>query len=187
VISVVTAVSAAGGEGETPSVLAIPPDELILGVVAFLIVFLALWKLALPSIVKTLKERTDAIEGGIQRASDAEAAANATLEEYKDKIAGAQDEAATIRAKAEADGRAIIQEAKTKAEQESNAIAQRGVAQLAAERSQTVASLRQDVGGLAVNLAGRIVGESLTDDNRARGVVDRFIADLEASAEKEQV
>jgi F-type H+-transporting ATPase subunit b len=45
--------------------------------------------------------------------------------------------------------------------------------------------LRAEVGGLATQLAGRIVGESLEDDERARRSVDRFIAELESEpAEK---
>jgi len=40
-------------------------------------------------------------------------------------------------------------------------------------------SLRSEVGTLATTLAGRIVGESLNDDQRAARVVDRFLADLE--------
>ena len=35
---------------------------------------------------------------------------------------------------------------------------------------------------LALTLAGKVVGESLEDDARARATVDRFIADLEAQA-----
>jgi F-type H+-transporting ATPase subunit b len=185
-LSVIEAVAASGAEGETPSVLAIPLDEFILGTIAFFIVFFALWKWALPPIQATLKDRTDAIEGGLQRAADAEAQAKAMLEQYRARLAGAHDEAATIRAKAESDGKAIIEEAKARAEQERATIAQRGETQLAAERTQAVASLRQDVGGLAVNLAGRIVGESLDDDARARAVVDRFIADLEQATVKDQ-
>ena len=42
-----------------------------------------------------------------------------------------------------------------------------------------LAELRGEIGGLATTLAGRIVGESLDDDARARNTVDRFIADLE--------
>ena len=53
-------------------------------------------------------------------------------------------------------------------------------AQLEAERNQIVAQLRTEVGGLATTLAGRIVGESLDDDERARRTVDRFLADLES-------
>ena len=62
---------------DAPSVLAVPLDELILGIVAFLIVFWALSKLALPGIRKALDERTATIEGGIERAAAREAEANA--------------------------------------------------------------------------------------------------------------
>lgn len=185
-IPLATALAAAGGEGESPSVLAVPLDEFILGIVAFFIVFFVLWKFVLPNIEKTLSERSEAIEGGIERAAAAEAEAKAMMAKYKEQIAGAHEEAANIRAKAEADGKAIVDEARKQADAERSAIAQRGEAQLAAERTQTVAALRQDVGGLAVSLAGRIVGESLEDDQRANAVVDRFIADLEQSAAKDQ-
>ena len=47
-----------------------------------------------------------------------------------------------------------------------------------------MAQLRSEIGGLATTLAGRIVGESLEDDERARRTVDRFIADLEGSRRK---
>ena len=49
-----------------------------------------------------------------------------------------------------------------------------------AERTAAVSSLLTEIGGLATTLAGRIVGESLDDDARARRTVDRFIADLES-------
>jgi len=35
-----------------------------------------------------------------------------------------------------------------------------------------------------LSLAGKVVGESLQDDARARAAVDRFIADLEAQAQQ---
>jgi F-type H+-transporting ATPase subunit b len=53
-------------------------------------------------------------------------------------------------------------------------------AQLEAERAQILVQLRNEIGGLATTLAGRIVGESLDDDERARRTVERFIADLES-------
>jgi F-type H+-transporting ATPase subunit b len=173
----------ASEEGETPSVLAVPLDEFILGLVAFAIVLIVMAKVALPSIKKALAERTDAIEGGLERAASAEAEANKLLADYKQQVAGAQDEAAAIRAKADSDGKAIVEDAKSKAEMERAAIAQRAEAQLAAERSQTVASLRQDVGGIAVDLAGRIVGATLSDDERANAVVDEFITEMERAAD----
>ena len=58
----------------------------------------------------------------------------------------------------------------------------RADAAITAERASTIASLRSEVGTLALTLAGKVVGESLEDDARARATVDRFIADLEAQA-----
>jgi len=47
---------------------------------------------------------------------------------------------------------------------------------------QVLAGLQREVGAIALDLAGKIVGEVLTDDARARAAVDRFIADLERAA-----
>ena len=66
------------------------------------------------------------------------------------------------------------------AQAESTRIVEHGKAQIEAERQQAVTSLRAEVGTLATSLAGRIVGESLEDDDaRPARVVDRFLADLE--------
>ena len=65
------------------------------------------------------------------------------------------------------------------AQAESTRIVEHGKAQIEAERQQAVTSLRAEVGTLATGLAGRIVGESLEDDERSTRVVERFLADLE--------
>ena len=168
-------------EGGT-NVLAVPLDELIIGLVAFFIVFWALSKLALPGIRKALDERTAVIEGGIARAESREAEATAMYEQYQAQLAQARTEAAQIRAQAQADKAAMIEEARTEASDAAAAVTARAEASLAAERASTVASLRREVGSLAVSLAGKVVGESLEDDARARATVDRFIADLESQA-----
>ena len=167
---------------EAPNVLAVPIDELILGIVAFLIVFWALSKLALPGIRKALDERTAAIEGGIARAEQREAEANALYEQYQAQLAEARTEAAQIRAQAQADKLAMVEEAKREAAEAAAAVTARADAAITAERASTVASLHREVGNLAVSLAGKVVGESLEDDARARATIDRFIADLESQA-----
>ena len=56
-----------------------------------------------------------------------------------------------------------------------------GREQLTAERQTIIRELRGTVGTLAVDLASRIVGESLQDEARRKGTVDRFLADLDAA------
>ncbi len=165
--------------GETPQVLAVPIDELIIGIIAFFLVFLLLAKVALPAIKRTLAERTDAIEGGIARAEAAQAEAERLAAQYREQLAQARTEAASIRAHAQADRAAVVEEARSEAAAAAAAVTARAEAQMAAERAQTIASLRREVGDLAVSLAGKVVGESLTDDVRARATVERFLAELE--------
>jgi F-type H+-transporting ATPase subunit b len=52
--------------------------------------------------------------------------------------------------------------------------------QIEAERQQALVSLRTDVGRISTDLAGRIVGESLEDEPRQKGIVERFLAELES-------
>ena len=173
--------AAEGGESE-PNVLAIPLSELIIGLVAFFVVFGLLAKLALPGIRKALDERTAAIEGGISRAENAQAEADALKAQYQQALADARHEAAAIRAQAQADKTAILEEARREAAEAAAGIRARAEATIEAERATTVAALQRHVGDLAVQLAGKVVGEQLSDDERARATVDRFLADLEAQA-----
>jgi F-type H+-transporting ATPase subunit b len=166
------------------NILRLPLDELIIGTLAFAIVFFALAKFAFPAISKTLDERADAIEGGLARAENSQAEAAAMLEQYRAQLADARGEAATIRAEAQAEKAAMIESARGEAATAAASVTERAQAQIEAERSQAMASLRRDVSELALTLAGKVVGESLTDDARARASVDRFIADLEVEAAK---
>jgi F-type H+-transporting ATPase subunit b len=172
---------AAGGE---TNILRLPIYELVIGTLAFGIVFFALAKFAFPAISKTLDERADAIEGGLARAENSHAEAAAMLEQYRAQLADARGEAATIRAEAQAEKAAMIESARGEAATAAASVTERAQAQIEAERSQAMASLRRDVSELALTLAGKVVGESLTDDARARASVDRFIADLEVEAAK---
>jgi F-type H+-transporting ATPase subunit b len=153
--------------------------ELIIGIVAFFIVFGVLGRMLLPRIQQTLTERTDRIEGGLQRAEQAQAEAQRTLERYQAQLAEARQEAARLREEAREQGAQIIAEMRDHAQSEARRLTEAAQAQIAAERQQALAALRADVGALAVELASRIVGESLADEARRSRVVDRFLDELE--------
>ena len=153
--------------------------ELIIGTIAFLIVFAVLARVLMPRIQKTLAERTDAIEGGIQRAEDAQAKANRALEQYQAQLQEARHEAARLREEAKEQGAQIIAEMREQAQAEARRVTETAQAQLAADRQQALAALRNEVGAISVELAGKIVGESLTDEARQHRLVDRFLEELE--------
>jgi F-type H+-transporting ATPase subunit b len=156
--------------------------ELIIGTIVFVIVFGMLGKMLLPRIMKTLAERDDAIQGGINRADEAQAEAQALLDQYRQQLTEARQEASRIRAEAQEQGAQIIAELRERAEAESRRITEAAQSQIEADRQQALVSLRAEVGSLATTLASRIVGESLDDHVRQSGMVDRFLNDLQAQA-----
>lgn len=172
---------AAESGGATQNPLIPPWQEIILGLVAFGLLYLVLRRFVFPQMEKMFAARVDAIEGGIKRAEAAQAEANQLLEQYRTQLAEARTEAARIRDEARADAEGIRQDLLGKAREESDRIIAAGRDQLAAQREAIVRDLRAEVGTLAVELAGRIVGESLEDEARSRGTIDRFIAELDAA------
>jgi F-type H+-transporting ATPase subunit b len=156
--------------------------EFIIGIICFVVVFGVLGKMLVPRIMKTLEEREDAIQGGINRADEAQAEAQAVLAQYRAQLEDAKHEASRMREEAREQGAQIIAEMRERAEAEARRITESAQAQIEAERQQALTSLRTEVGSLATELASRIVGESLTDTARQSRMVDRFLADLEAGA-----
>lgn len=161
-------------------------SELIMAIVFACILWFVIAKKVVPSFEKTYHERTEAIQGGMEKAERAQAEAERALAEYKQQLADARAEAARIREDAKNQGAQIVAEMREQANHESARILENARTQLEAERSQVMNQMRGEIGGLATSLAGRIVGESLDDDERARRTVDRFIADLESQPAKAQ-
>jgi F-type H+-transporting ATPase subunit b len=158
--------------------------ELIIGAVSFFIVFGALAKVLLPRIQKTLEERTEKIEGGIQRAEQAQAEANRLLEQYKEQLAEARHEAARLREEAREEGARIIADLREQGQAQKQRLIDSAQAQIEADRQQAINALRTEVGTLAVELASRVVGESLENEARQSRVVERFLEDLERQQEE---
>ena len=174
----------AAEEGETNPLLP-HLSELIVGTIAFALLFLFLRAKVFPVFEKTFAERREAIEGGMERAKAAEEEAKETLAQYREQLADARHEAARLREDAREQGAQIIAEMREQAQSEARRLTEQAHTQIEADRVQALTQLRAQVGTLATDLAGRIVGESLEDDARARRVVDRFLDQLEAEADRE--
>ena len=178
---VLASVKAAEGVGWPEALPLLPhPAELIVGLLAFGILYWLFATKIVPKMEAMYEERAAAIEGGMQEAEEAQAEAKAALEKYNTQLAGARTEANEIRESAREQGASIVTEMRGQAQAEAARIAESARRQVEAERQQAVVQLRQEVGTLSTSLASKIVGESLEDEVRQKGIVDRFLADLEA-------
>ena len=155
--------------------------DIIWSAVCFLVIIFVVVRYAMPRLNTVLDARSAAIEGNIAKADEAQRKAEAALEEYTAQLAEARKEAGEIRDAAREDGRKIVSEAKQNASAEAERLTAAAHTQIEAERQAAVVALRSEVGTLALDLAGGVIGETLSDDDKARSVVDRFLSDLEAS------
>ena len=165
---------------ESANPLLPPVGEIIVGLITFGILIFVLGKFVWPRFEQVFQARREAIEGGMERAEAMQAEAKAALDRYNAQLAEARTEAAQIREQARTEGQQIIDELRAQAQEESARILASGQEQIAAARQQVVNELRAQIGALAVDLAGRVVGESLADDARRRGTVDRFLDELDS-------
>ena len=155
--------------------------ELIFGIVAFVILYVVVARKVVPRLEVLFAERAAAIEGGMQKAEDAQREAANALEQLRSQLAESRQEAARTREEARAQGAAIIAEMREQAQAEAARITAGAHQQIEAERQQALVQLRSEVGRLSIDLASRIVGESLEDEARKRRVVERFLDDLEGA------
>jgi F-type H+-transporting ATPase subunit b len=165
--------------GDTTNFL-VPNATFIFEVVAFLLILWILKRYVLPPVNKAMTARQEMIRKQIDDGREAKERLDAAEAEYREALVQTRTDAARIRDEARAQGQAIIDELRQRAQEEADRVSAREQARLEAERQQIVAQLRNEVGQIAVELAGRIVGESLSDDARQRRVVERFIEDLES-------
>jgi F-type H+-transporting ATPase subunit b len=170
---------AAADSGSSSNFL-VPNGTFIVEIIAFLIMLAILGRYVLPRINKALEDRQEQIRAQFEASEKAQHDAAEALDEYKQQLADAREEATRMREEARAQGAAIIAQMREQAQSEAERITTSAHNQIEAERQQALTSLRSEVGQMATTLASRIVGEALEDEQRQSRVVDRFLADLEA-------
>ncbi|MFI9506666.1 F0F1 ATP synthase subunit B [Nocardia sp. NPDC052566] len=172
-------VLASGGEDVNPLVPEI--YDIVWSVVCIAIIGVLFYKYVIPRLMKVLDERSEKIEGGIQRAEAAQEEAQLTLQQYQQQLADARLEAARIREDARTQGQQILAQMRAEAQAESDRIVAAGHTQLEAQRQQILTELRSEVGRTAVDLAEKVIGQSVSDEAKQAASIERFLSELDES------
>jgi F-type H+-transporting ATPase subunit b len=157
----------------------VPNGTFIAELIAFLIILGVLWRYVLPPVSKAMSDRQNLIRDQLEEGRQASERLKQAEADYRKALDEAKAAAASIRDQARADAAGIREEILERAQQEKERIVESGREQLTADRQALVRQLRAELGDLAVELATRILGESLAEEARQRGTVDRFLAQLE--------
>ncbi|MEA2613704.1 MAG: F-type H+-transporting ATPase subunit b [Chloroflexota bacterium] len=155
-------------------------SELVVGAVAFAVIFFFMWKWVIPRVNTMLEERRTKIQGELERAEETRREADHILEEYRAQLTGAREEAGRIIEETRKTAEQLRKDMLGKAEEESQGIVARAQDEIRAERDRVFQELRSQIGEISVELAARIVGESL-DEAAHQRLIDEYIDQVAGS------
>jgi F-type H+-transporting ATPase subunit b len=148
--------------------------EIVIGLIAFGALYLVMSRVLIPRLEKVYAERHDRIEGGFERAEQARAEAGRVHAEYRTRIGEARDEATRIRDAAREEGQQRSDEVLANARDEAARIVAEGREELQGQRSSVSSDLQPDVARLSRQLAGRLLGREVGEDEY-RETVDEYL------------
>ena len=154
--------------------------ELIPACIAFLIIFIVMSKLVWPAVVKMMEDRENKIQGDIDAAEKAREQAQDNVKSSEAVVEESQRQAADIiaAAKREAENeRAAILAAAQKDAAETIA---RGRDVVETERRRAMEELSKSVVDLSVEIAGKIIGNDLSDDEH-RALAEKYLQEVGGS------
>lgn len=152
-------------------------NELIVGAIAFAILFFFIWKWALPRLNKLLDERREKIQGQIEEAEKARREADEVRRRYEDQLKEARGEANRIIEEARKTAESLSKDMLAKADDESRKVVARAQEEIRAERDRAMGELKSSVADLSIMVAERVVGESLSKERHLK-LVDGYIDEL---------
>jgi len=152
-------------------------NELIWGAVAFFVLLFLMYRTVWPQVNKAYQDRRANIEGKLEQAEKDRDEAEELLEKYRERLAAAEDETQRILEEARANAERVRKDLLAKAETDAERQLERARQAIRSERDQAIRQLRTEVGTLAVELATRVVGDSLDRERQLR-LVDQYIDQL---------
>jgi F-type H+-transporting ATPase subunit b len=155
-------------------------NELLVGAVAFAILFFFFWKWVLPRMDQLLEERRKRIQGQLEEAERAKAEADKQLADYRAQLANAREESNRIIEEARKTAEQLRKDIQDKAEEEARNTVARAQDEIRAERDRVFQELRTQVGEIAVELAGRVVNKEL-DRTAHERLIDEYIDQIAKS------
>ena len=146
--------------------------------VVFLVVLFILWKFGFPVIIKMVDERKAFIDDSLRNAHEAnERLANiqkegeSILQEAREKQAQILKEAAETRD-------AIVEKAQDKARQEGTRLLDEAKAAIEQEKKNAIADIRKQVATLSVEIAEKVLRQSLKDDKAQMDLIERMLDEV---------
>ena len=143
----------------------------------FLAVFFVGKRFLWGPVTKMVQERQKEIDDMYSEADTARASAKAMEEEYQGKLSDARATSEQIVRDAVSRGHAREEEIIRQANAEASAMMDKAVADIALEKKKAINDAKDEIAGIALEIAGKVVGRQLSDADQTK-LVDQFIDEL---------
>ncbi len=154
-------------------------SEFIPALIAFLVIWVVLAKFAWPMIVGMLDKRQETIKNNLDEAEAAKIEAQRSLEEYKKQLADARREAAGIVDEARRAGEQVKADITAQAQAQADEMIAKAKKSIEKEKLAAIADLQSSVADLSVAVAGRFIGEGLSEADQ-RKLIEKYVAEAGA-------
>jgi F-type H+-transporting ATPase subunit b len=158
--------------------LKVDPGLLVWTLFTFLVLLLILWKAAWKPLVEALDSRAERVRSDIEKADKAREEAESLLEQHKEMVAKANEEASSIIAKSRDEAEKLKNDIVVKANQEARDIADRTKREIEAAKDKALDELKSEIVTLSTEIASKIVVKNINPDDQ-KDLVKDALAKLE--------
>ncbi len=148
--------------------------EFVPMIIAFVVMWLVFAKVVYPVIIGMIDKRANMIKENLEQAEESKIRSARLLEEREQMLEDAKLEAADIIASARNTAEATRARIEAEAHAQAQAIIDRAHQTAEAEKASVALELQRSVAEISVMVAGRLVGEDLSDDQH-RKIIERYV------------
>ncbi len=142
-----------------------------------LAIFFVAKKFLYKPVMKMIEDRQKEINDMYDAAGEAKSSAAALESEYQQKLSAASETSDRMVKDAVARGQKREEEIIRQANQEADAIRSKAAADIAQEKKKAINDAKDEIAGMAMAIAGKVVGRVISDADQA-SLVDHFIDEL---------
>ena len=159
------------------SLVSVNPITLIAQICNLFIQLFVFKKFFWNKIVAVIDARREAADREIQDAETAKAEAQMIRQTYEEKLQEAKNQADKLLLDAQKSATARSEEIVRQANEDAVAIREKASADIAQEKKKAINEAKNEIAGISLAIAGKVVGRELTADDQ-KDLIDSFINEL---------
>jgi len=147
----------------------------------FLILFFLLWKFAWPQVLNAIRAREEMINNALDAADKAREEMKVLQADNEAILQKAREERDKILRDARSAYDKMMAEAKAKGVTEAESLVRKAKELIEREKNSALAEVKKEVAHLAIEIASKVVGETLKSDAEQQKLIERYLKEIEAT------